>query len=797
MKYILLVICFFCVITSYSQAGYLLKGQVVSVNNEGVANASAIMQSEDDATLRIYALTDEHGLFYFDGLENGQYAIHIYFVGYQSASIDSVVIEGRDKILKPIVLHQKSIELDEVKVFSDKMMFDSQAGKMIYSVDGNLNAVGMSALELMQNIPSLSTDINDRVTLRGSRVTVLIDGIESDLSAMLDRIPSDAIESIEVISNPSAKYESKSGGGVVNVKLKKNANKGYNGKAVVGFGTRNKQNISAQLGYNFSKWKFSSSIDYLKDKTKVDITTNREFITNGLLKYMFQNRNNENLTNSMFFRNSVSYYLDEKSFVGFQYVLQDKSQVNISKYLTDQFDSAHKLLSKSSTGSDGEANNFLNQFSTNFRKIFKEDDQHLFDFNLLYSFNNPVNKYDQLIQPLTIDKGLPQNRYTIDSKDYTDVVRLLKLKADYSQPISAKFKIETGVLFSMNYFSEDFSTIRSNYLRKNSTSEYSLLNVIEKKSNFDFIGYGLSTFGLFSSGFGKYRFNAGLRFEMTVNEAKSDENMVSSFYKLLPSIHLKKISSQKYSWELSYTSRILPPNSKQLNPIVIYQGEYFRNMGNIYLKPEVISQVELANNWIRKKNNYNLTFFVKNRSDIIGKWYYVEKDDEGKDVSFSVDENLGRIFSSGFDANTALTFSKIIFRPSLSTFYNHIDGDKLGPELDRDHVSVLAKFACDYKFTKNLVAILSGKYNSPTISEDGKQFSYYTFDFGFKANFLKQKASFSIKGVDIFNTNEYDRVINQRVNYTTWSHVDPHSFLLYFELSYKFNSVVNKKPDYN
>lgn len=793
MKYKLLVVCFFCVITSFSQANYSLKGRVVSVNNEGVANANVIVQNDEDAMLRIYTVTDENGLFYFDGLKNGLYTIQIYFVGYQSVSIDSVVIDGRDKLLKPIVLHQKSIELNEVEVFSEKTVIVSQAGKMTYYVDGNLNAVGLTALELMQSIPMLGVDENDRVTLRGSRVTLLINDVENEMSTMLDRIPSDAVERIEVISNPSVKYESKSGGGIVNVKLKKNANKGYNGKVLVGKGTQKKQNISAQLGYNLSKWKFSSSIDFLEDEKKVDYVNNRESISNGQLRYLLQNRNNVSHNNSIFFRNSVSYYLDEKSFVGVQYVLQDKSQVNSSKYLTNQFDSTNKLLSKSSTGIDGENNGLFNQISTSFRKFFKEGDQHLLDFNLLYSFSNPVDKYDQLIQPLSIDKGLPLNRYTIDSKDYTDVVRLLKLKSDYSQPISTKFRIETGVLFSINYFSEGYSSVRSNFARKNATSAYTLSNKNEIKSDFDYTGLGLSSYGLFSGEFGKYRFNAGLRFEMTVNEAESEEYKVSSFYKLLPSLHLKKNSSKKYSWEISYTSRILPPNSKQLNPIVTSRGDYFKSTGNIYLKPEVIYQAEFANNWINKKNNYNLTFFVRNRDNIIGKWYFVEKDDEGRDVSYSVDENLGSIFSSGFDANTALTFRKILFRPSLSTFYNRIDGDKFGPESDRNQVSVIAKFACDYKFTKDLVAIFSGRYNSPAISENGKQFDYYTFDLGLKANLFKQKASISIKGVDILNTIEYDRVINQRADYTSRSHIDPHGFLLYFELAYKFGSVVNKK----
>lgn len=793
LKYQFLVFCLFLAIASYSQTGYSLQGKVVSVKNEAIVNADVILINSTDTTIKTGALTDEEGIFYFDDLKNGHYKIQIVFVGYQTANINPVIIKGRNELLKPAILHQQVIKIDEVKVFSEKRVSDSQTGKTIYYMEGNLNAAGQTALDLMQTIPMLGVDENDRVTLRGTRVTLLINEVENELSNMLDQIPSESVESIEVISNPSVKYESKSGGGIVNVKLKKNANWGYNGKVLAGLGTQKKESLSAQLGYNRSKWKFSSSIDFLGDEKIIDSKNTRESSTKGQQRFMVQDRNNVNHNNSVLFRNSVSYYLDEKSFIGLQHTLQDKTQEYTSNYQTDQFDSGHKLLSNSSTTIGGETNRFFNQLSTNFHKVFKEGNTHVFDINLLYSFSNPENQYNQKIQPLSIDKKLPMNRYTIDEREYADDEWLIKLKTDYSRPISKKFKIETGVLSSLNRFTEDYASIRSIFVRKNATSSYNLSTKSEIQSTFNYTGYALSSYGLFSGELGKYQLNAGLRFELTVNESESEEVKNCSFYKLLPSLHVKKISSNIYNWELSYTSRILPPNSKQLNPIVTSQGYYFKSMGNIYLKPEVIYQAEFANNWIKKKNNYYLAFYARNRTNVIGKWYFIEKDDSDRDVSISVDENLGSIFTSGFDANVSLTYRKIVFRPSVSTLYNRIDGDKFGPGSDRDQVSIIAKITCDYKFTKNLVAILSGRYNSPIISENGKQFEYYTFDLGFTAKMFRQKASVSVKGADIFNTIEYDRVINQRADYTSRNHIDPHDFLLYVELSYKFGRVINKE----
>jgi len=782
------------VVNSYSQSGYSLKGRVLSVNNERIADAEVILLNAQDTMIKIGAITDEQGVFYFDELKNGKYKIQILFVGYQSANIDPVVIQGRDEVLGPTILHQKSTALKEVEVVSEKLTVESEAGKMIYYIDGNLNSAGLTALELMLRIPMLGVDEDDKVTLRGSRVTLLIDDIESEMSNLLDQIPSEAVQSIEVISNPSAKYDSKSGGGVVNVKLKKNVSNGYNAKVLAGISTRNKQNFSAQLGYNFSKWKFSSNFDYLRDEKEFDYISNRQSSTKGKLRNTFQNRNNVNITRSILFRNNISYYFDGKSFVGLQYILHDKTIESASNYQSEQRDSTGKLLSKSFTSLNVDNSSLLNQISTNFHKVFKKSDTQILDVNLVYSFNNPEIKYFQKSQPLSISNGLPLNRNNTDERVYSDNERLVTFKADYAQPLFAKNRIETGLLFSMNHFSEDYFSVRRNYTRKNISSAYILTSTSETEAEFDYVGYGLGTYAIFSTNFENYQFNAGLRFEMIVNEAESDEYKSCSFYKLLPSLHLKNNRSKIYSWELSYTSRILPPTSRQLNPILVSRNEYYISKGNIYLKPEVIHQAEYAHNWINKKNNYNLALFMRNRANIIGKWYYIEKDDEDRDVSYAVDENLGSIFSAGFDANTTLSFGKIFFRPSVSTFYNHINSDKIGPESDRDQVSVIAKFSSDYKFTRNMLAIFSGRYNSAVISEFGKQYGYYSFDLGCKANLFEQKATISLMAYDILNSYEYDTFVNQRANYSSRNHVDPYSFFLYFELSWKFGTMFNKKP---
>lgn len=792
LEFLLLIVFLCTVFNVIAQNRPTLSGRIVSPNGKAISFANIALLNIADSVIYKGAMTDNKGNFILENVKNGEYYLKVFFVGFETAKVDSIVMEGKPMELSPIILKTKATQLDEIKVVSERGMFESEAGKMVYNVDGNMNAVGESAIELLQNIPSIGTDMDDKVTLRGSKATILIDGVESDLSSMLDQIPSDAIESIEVITNPSARYESKSGAGIVNIKLKKSAKTGYTGKITVGAGTREKKNFAVQAGYNLKKWRLGASGSYKNDKYEDESFTVRETLSNGEKRYMNQDRLNTRKPSSAFVRTNANYYFEEKSFISFQYVLQNRSQTNTSEYETEHLNQDHVLSSKSTTMREGADNNLFNEFSSSFRKDFKKNGKQVLDFNLLYSFNTPLNQYDQLNQPVVLESSVPVSSYTTDAKEYANKVQLLKFKGDYSQPLSPKIKLETGVLSSLHHYYQDLHSERITYKRNDLSGQYEVSASDQNDKTFDYSGYAISSYGLISGSFGKFQFSTGVRAEITLNETKTDSKVMNTFVKIIPSLHLKQIVNEKYSREVSYTSRISPPSYNQLNPISLSWGNYYKSSGNPNLKPEVFYQAEFANHWTHKKGNYVLTLFLKNRSNIIGRWYNVEQDEDGRDVTYSITENLGNVISGGVDGSASLTLKKIVLRPAFSGFFSKINGDKFGPELDKQELSFTTKLTSDYKVSKDLVFQLSARYNSPFISDYGKQFCYYTFDAGFKANMFKRMAALSVKVVDFLNTMEYDKVVNQRANYTSTSHVDPHNFLVYFDLVYKFNSLMKK-----
>lgn len=257
-----LLLLFFIAANSFAQNVFTLSGSIVNRKNRPVAFANVVLYNQTDSSMVNGVTSNSEGKFSFKNLPAGDFYLSILFIGFKPSTVTNIKISEEDINLGKLVLRRKPTQLEEITVVSEKGMFETQAGKTIYNVDGNIAATGELADELLQNIPSVSVDMDNKVTVRGAKATVLIDGIESSLSDMLDQIPADAVESIEVMSNPSVRYESKKGGSIINIKLKKQAGKGYNGKLSGGIGSSEKRDLNLKLGQNSKKWRYSGSFNY-------------------------------------------------------------------------------------------------------------------------------------------------------------------------------------------------------------------------------------------------------------------------------------------------------------------------------------------------------------------------------------------------------------------------------------------------------------------------------------------------------------------------------------------------------
>lgn len=465
-----------------------------------------------------------------------------------------------------------------------------------------------------------------------------------------------------------------------------------------------------------------------------------------------------------------------------KYTLQNRTQerntiTNNQNFTNEEPTSINKL------NRIGENTNTLHQLSSNFKNKLKNGE---LMGGVIYSANTPNNWNSQTTQPIDIESGNPRSDYRIDEKTYDNNNQLLKSNIDLSQSFSKNTQLETGLLVSHNLFEQDLINKRTYYTQNNDGSTDISEQQIE--SNFRNTTNSAAGYALLSSKIKKYSMSAGLRLEYIYNRSESDSTITTSYLKLIPSLHIQKRVSDLYTWELSFTSRSKPPTYNQLNPISVSFGNYYKSSGNPNLKSEFFYQCEWNNRWKLEKSNYSLALFFRKQSDIIGRWYFLEEED-GKEVSHSIFENLGELQTLGIDFSSMLNFNKVKIRPSLVAFHSHISGDKFASTLDKKELPFTVKIAANYQLNKKINFQATGNYNSPFISVYGKQYAYFKVDAGARAKILKDKAILSLKVMDIFDSVDYDKTINQREDMLRTNHIDPKNILIYMNLSCQFNSL--------
>lgn len=781
----LIVLLLFAYCSGFSQTGMTVSGMVSRPGKKPIAFANVALYSASDSSIVKGGTTTADGAFLLNEIPSGHYFLKIFYVGFKTTEIPNINLSTNSIQLNDIIMKRTRTQIEEVTVVSEKGMFESQAGKMIYNVDGNLNATGESANELLMNIPSVGLNMDDKVTVRGSRATVLIDGVESGLSEMLDQIPAGAIETIEVMTNPSVRYDAKGGGSIVNIKLKKQAKKVYNGKIEAGVGTREKRNVNGLAGFNLNNWRFSGFANYQHQKKETYQSSKRTILKEDVNAVLLQERNDEVFPTSLFSNLTGTYYLKDKSFLSLKYTFQLKDQDRFSQTLSESYKN-DELKSLSEINRTGNSGNLFNQFSMRFLRKQKNKKGQL-EGDLLYSFNSPETEYDQIVQPFQIDDGQASKTFKSDKKTYKNDIHLFKTNFDYSGQVFGKTTLETGVLVSANHYKQDLTNTKTNHKWNNNTESY-VETSDESLKNFSNKNYEVSLYALLSGTVGKYQLSGGLRGEYTKNIIVTDTTVKVPIYRIVPSLHIKKQVSSKYSWEVSLTARSKPPRYTQLNPISLSWGSYSKSSGNPNLRPESFYQTEWSNNWKWEKSNLNASLYFKKQSDIIGRWYFLELIDS-REVSHSKYENMGSVSSLGTDISGMVPFGKLIVRPSFNLYHSKINGDKFAAALDRQEISYSAKISTSYPLSKKVKLQVSGTYEAPTISVYGKQFEYYYIDAGINAQILKKKGTLVLKVTDALSSMEYDKIVNQRVNYLKESHIETRSFLIYTSFAYKFNSM--------
>ncbi len=730
----------------------------------------------------------------------------------------SQALAGVDKDLGNIKMVADAKVLENVTVTASKPLFQMGVDRKVFNVDKSLVSTGQTAQELMKNIPSINVDIDGNVTLRNAAPTIFVDGRPTTLT--LDQIPADAIESVEIITNPSAKFDASGGtAGILNIVLKKNRKAGYNGNVRLGIDSRGKFNGGGDINIRQQKVNFFASVNY----------NQRKSIANT-------NIYSKNFTNPETDVNQVSETVSNGSFafgrIGMDYLMDNRNTFTISGIVvrgsfknTDElsFDSiANNAVFRRGTQLTNTDASFRNygaalSYKHNFAKAGKELTSDL-NFNSSNNDNNGMYNI-QLYDPNHVPTGQPYLRKTIGegkNKFFTGQI-------DYTNPISDKSKIEMGARAAIR----NNTNISNNYVYDYTLVPPDYVYNAALSSNYRFTDRVFAAYTTYSSKIKTWSYQVGLRAESsdyTGTKIGTKDSTFKTQYpiSLFPSVFLTKDLGNKQDFQINYSRRINRPNFFQLIPYKDITNPQYPTVGNPGLKPEFTNSFEMSYQKTFPKNYSILaSVYFKYTTDLITRYQFkdVISDKIPDSATFTSYQNANSSTSYGLEVTGRTPLAKWWDMTTNINFYNaKINATNItnaGGTSQR--LSYFIKWNNNFKLPKNFSIQLSGDYQSKSVlpqssgngggggrgggggggmfgggpqpSAQGYVNPNYGLDIAIRKDFLKNKtASLTLSVNDVLKTRKYSYYSYSTIVEQNYERIrDQQIFRLNF--SYRFGKV--------
>lgn len=767
-----------------------VSGRITDKVGQGLDFAAVTVIHASDSTTWRTALSDSTGSYTFIDIPPGRYLIKVVRLGYRSGTSTMFqVAEGQVFILPKIILDSSTNELKQVDVVAKKPLFEKKSDRIIVNVSASALAAGGSVSDILTIAPGVSVD-NDQITLKGRQgVTIMVDNkivklSATQLSNLLQSMPSSSIDKIELISNPPASYDAEGKGGIINIKTKKGTNLGLNGTitATAAFGKHLRPGGAILLNYKLKKLNVFGSYTYQHNKYTSKYLSDK-IITSGMLPLSYhQDQSSHGLSNGHMTSLGADYDINEKNTVGFlvtrnskftnsdfiQNIIFGKQGFNADSNIVStnkgrsRFTNSGFGINSKHTLSPGGQVLLLDATYTNYRS---------------YSSAAFTNEY---IKAGGLASHIPEHI----TNDADEKIDLLVAKADYTLPLGDNRKLEAGLKTA---FTHSNSAI---LFRSDPTGPLVIDNA--RSNAFDYkevIGAGYLNY---NTKFGKNTdVQAGLRAEYTRYSGSSpttEQAVGRSYLQLFPNFSIQRAIGEN-SIGFSYSRRIDRPDYQDLNPFIDYVSPYFYTQGNPLLRPETTHSLEL-NYTYHQALNFDLSY--SRTSDYYN--YFTSLDGSGGATKQTVDN-----FENYDSWNLSVSYNKdILSWWSLTAngdfSYDHYRTPLLGQLVDIKRIAYTANLLNSFQINKSLALDIVGLYQSKRALLARTIAPRYRVDAALKYTFASKRATLKTGVTDIFYT-----YINKGVN------VSPGLYGTYYNenenrrfnlsLSYRFggSTTVSKK----
>ena len=751
--------------------------------NQIIEYGNIVLYNHQDSVMVTGTITKKEGNFILENVQQGRYFLKISFIGYSTKIIDSIRVNPKSPEVKlgRILLDEESIELCSVIVTGEKETIINNLDKKIINVEKDLTSTGGSAVDVVQNIPSVTVDLDGNISFRGNQnVTILVDGKPSAMigasnSDILNSIPASSIESIELVTNPSARYDPDGTSGIMNIILKKRIDGGLNGSMSANVGTGDKYNGSINLNYRTPYFNFFSAFDSRIARNDNESNSLRTSEIQNSTSYLSQTGSGYNDHSSYNANAGLDYLYDDFNTFTFTYNYRKGGFDNVGKTSSTSLNSQNEITDYFEQSNIADRNMRSNNYTLSYRRTSKINGEEL-TADIIYG-NNKMNRDEAISQnnfntdltptsePPYLQKGLSSNK----NKQWT-------FQTNYINPIDGFGRIETGAKVSLkdlnsknDYQNYDYGTL-------------SWINDPLRKTDFDYKEQIYAAYGIYSGNLNKFQYQLGLRAEQA-NVDGSELTTITSFNKnyfaLYPTVHLQQVLRDDQEVMLSYSRRVDRPNNRELNPYVDKSDSLNIQYGNPQLDPEFENSFELGYSKFFNKTSLTSSLFYKLTDDVISTYTILREDG----VSETTWRNIAESTTYGVElTGVHPLFDWLKLNGSFSYFHSQFEEE----ELFNEDNSWIAKLNTNFMLSKDFNFQINFNYNSPIVTPQGREEEVFTTDFAVKKDFMEGRLSLTFRISDVFNTRDMNSETYGE-NFFTTSYRKRESRVAFLGISFRLN----------
>ncbi|MCB0650306.1 MAG: TonB-dependent receptor [Saprospiraceae bacterium] len=757
-----------------------IKGKVIDQQSKNpIEYATITVYNTVDSSIVTGTISDYNGDFEITNLNAGLYFVEITFLGFEMISRDAIEVEKGSKAvdLGEIRLSPDKQTLKEVVVLANQNSVEYQIDKKVVTVSEQMTSASMSAVEVLENIPSIKVDFEGNVLLRGSSgFTVLIDGKPTvlDPSDVLRQTPASTILNIEIITNPSSRYQPDGTGGIINIVTKKSRMLGFNGLLNLNGGVFGSYGGDFLVNYKREKTNYYVSADYGYQPFPGESYSDRLTTIDGISTRIVSEGKSERLRNNQGLRAGFDWDISDKDLfsLGLRMGKYNRGGSSELDYLTTQ-EADNFSMHEFSINESGRSGNYYNMTGSYLHKF--NNDQHELSLQLNYR----ARKGDEYSENVLKDEGqtITSGAQTTEKGPSNN----WEMRLDYTRPIGSKNMFETGLQLRRG-FSVDETEL---FLYDTDIQDFVLQQDKGNSINYDRKIYAL--YGIYKGSWNKFGYQAGLRGEYTYRDIQAVElnkNFTINRWDLFPSVHFSYQLPKENQVMANYSRRIDRPHGWALEPFLSWSDLFNVRRGNPELKPEYIDALEMSYLKSWEKSSLSLEAYYRIKHNKIERILEVY-DEETFLTTFA---NVGKDYSLGLEAMYNYTLFKWWELNLMGNLYDYrIVGQLDELAFENSSFNWSGRINNTFKLTQDIRFQLDYDYNSPSITAQGETKGYYAFNLALRSDFFDKKLSAVLQVRDVFGTRKRISIVEDAnfYNYRSWRNYAP---MVSLSLSYRFNN---------